>query len=208
MRFIRHLFLILALFALTGCGEIFKQIWWKSQGREVPEDFGGEKPAVVCPTVQIAPGMRSLLRASQPGESYRVDIAGAKTACDKLGSDTLTQIKIKFRVLAGPGNTTQLAEIRYFVSASDGDGKNQTKKFYTSYFPVREAGKPYETVEIIEHNVITRQKKFLLSVGIEQDPKRPQPGQAQTVQQQTIRAVTIAPVQQETLPGTENLIWR
>ncbi len=208
MRAIRYIFVLLALFALTGCGEIVKEIWWKSQGLEVPENMGGEKPKVVCPKVQMVAGQRSLLRASKPGESYRVDIAGAKTACDVLGSDVLTQIKIKFRVLAGPGNTTQLAETRYYVTASDADGKNKAKKYYTSYFPVLSAGKPFETVEIIEHSVDTRKHNFVLSIGIEQDPRLVQPRQPTAVPQTTTRTSVPVPVQQETLPGNEDLIWR
>ena len=205
MKVLSFPLLVVALLALSGCAEIGKRIWWGSQGREVPDAVAAEVKRT-CPTVQISPGHRSLLRASQPGESYRVDIAGAKTACDVLGSDVLTQIKIKFRVLAGPGNTTSLAEIDYFVTASDANGQNRTRKQYTSVFPIREAGKPYETVEILEHNVVSKQKSFLLSLGIVQDLKRAQPRATQHIQRQV--TVPLAPVQQEALPGTENLIWR
>ena len=92
--------------------------------------------------------------------------------------------------------------------AADADGKNEAKKYYTSFFPILEAGKPYETVEIIEHNVVARDKAFTLSIGIERDPRAAQPRPQQIPQQPVQRTVPLAPVQQETLPGTEDLIWR
>lgn len=198
---------------VAGCGEVVKKVWFGSQGLEVPENFGGEKEPFSCSRARTVAGQQSITRNSAPGESYRVDVAGLKTACEVAGNEVLTQIKIKFRVIAGPGNLSDRTEIRYYVQASDLNGTNSNKKFYTSYFAVPGTGKSYEVVEIIEHLTNSKEKNARLTVGIAPDPRPATPRQAapqRTVPQGFVTqgtVTTIPPVQSEPLAGQESLIW-
>jgi hypothetical protein len=214
---------VLALVLSTGCGKIVSTV----------VDSGGNQPlnaralpaqqtSFICPKANITQS-RSSLAKNSPGRSYRVDIVGLKTVCKITGDNLLTQIKIKFRLMSGPGNNVGTVEARYVVSASDPDGRNNNRKSYNSYFPIPEPGTAYETVEIVEHIMAVEQGNARLTVGLEPEARQSGLMPVPTRQHQEIlEAISVPKGQSPAVVGQsvlqnpqrqnatepKNLIWR